>query len=268
MMSWCRVGTLALAVTWLTMNVAVAATPSPQTDRAWLRTPAKHQAGPAPSPGYSYGKWALVLLVLGVGGWAIYRRRSSLAGAPVPTITKMRVTAATRLSSKAQIVAIQVQGRTLLVGVTDAQITRLGWLDDDDLAPELTEDDAFPEAPAPVVPNRSQSPSRQLSQRETRGQQPAEKREGGVVLRAKTSRFREVLADAIGLPPKRIAAEPRVPRAPVDELVDAAEDRYVGRDARQTQTDLVRREPTRKSAMIDVEGQAQGLVARLNRQQT
>jgi flagellar biogenesis protein FliO len=186
----------------------------------------------------------------------------------------MKVVAATRLSAKAQIVAVQIQGRTLLVGATDNQVTHLGWLDTDDVDREGFDDGAPTDASEPEAPRGTQATNRALGPGEERESAAGVTRSARSASDSKASRFRELLADAIGIPPKRNPAAirsgqvARVAKAPVDELVEAAEDRYVGSDVRRLQTQRMRRELTHTSAMLDIEGQAQGLVARLNRPQT
>jgi flagellar biogenesis protein FliO len=183
----------------------------------------------------------------------------------------MRILSVTRLSSKAQVVALEVQGRTLLIGATETQITRLGWLDDANSGEVDVEDDERDDAPVSVDERSTQSRTNICHEPLLQAKKLVNANESRAKTKAKvkkTSRFRELLADAIGLVPASSIAKSEVNSAPVDELVSAAEDRYLGNYSQRTQTQRMRRESNQTSALIDIEGQAKGLVARLNRPTT
>jgi len=271
------VGILAFLVIGLTAN-SLLASANPQADRGWLRTAAKREPSHQNTNDTAYGKWAAAALLAGLGGFLIWKRRKMHASATPAAVSKMRILAVTRLSSKAQIVAVEIQGRTLLVGSTDSNVTRLGWLDEP--GPALDEDDEDEPAERPTYgrpkpfaqgkPATTQRLDRPLAHAQN-GTAKAKATASSVArptkpMKAKKpSRFRELLADAIGLEPRRTTVNLTADVAPVDELVAATEDRYVGREAPRANTQRIRRDANNSTALIDVEGQAKGLVARLNR---
>lgn len=262
MKKWRYVGIMAFLVIGLTANAVFAGPTGVTQERSWLRTATKREKSPSRSTDLSLGKWAALVLLLGLGGVALYKRRRVSGRVITANVSTMRISAVTRISPKAQIVAVEVQGRVLLLGATDTHITRLGWLDDvtgnDTVEDEDESEDEV--RVADVV-----SPTKLPARRERVAHLSNAKSTTGSAPLRKSSRFRELLADAIGLTPQTGSAPPPVVSAPVDELVAGAEDRYVGRDAQSIHTQRIRRESTNTAALIDVEGQAKGLVARLNR---
>lgn len=276
MKTWSSVGIVAFVVMSLTATLAAAA-PSAQADRAWLRTANKAAPKAEGRSELGLGKWAAVACLVGLGGFLLWKRRDT-KGTSAGSVSKMKILSVTRLSTKAQIVAVEIQGRTLLVGATDTTVTRLGWLEDPEPsieeAPEDEDDDG---------------PSTNYGRPQTRGQglaaasRPAARAEAvarPVPAKAKAapratsqssgpSRFRELLADAIGIEPR---VNPRKPqedtRAAVDEIAATTRDRYVGRTESRQNTQKITRSLPRTTALIDVEGQAKGLLARLNRPET
>jgi flagellar biogenesis protein FliO len=180
----------------------------------------------------------------------------------------MKVRQVTRLSAKAQLVAVEVQGRTLLLGATDVSITHLGWLDEEPGDADFNGDASDGELPreptrgTPVTTSARGLPTRSVaSRRAAMGAVEAEasQHESG----QGTSRFRELLADAMGIAPKRTKKHPT---APADEVAAATRDRYVGSQATGARP-VRQQEPASSTNLVDVEGQAKGLVARLNRPQ-
>lgn len=262
MKSWRSVGIVALVVIGLTATNAFAGSQSSPPERGWLRTATKNTPPPSPSASASFGKWAALVLLLGLGGFAVYKRRGLTRKPKLAGVSSMRIVSMTRLSAKAQVVALEVQGRTLLLGATDTQITRLGWLDEEAEQGDFATDDGDPDNPKDRF--EVHSPPTHTAARKP----PNFAIDRAKMSPSKPSRFRELLADAIGLGPKGNSVKSRVEPAPVDELVAAAEDRYVGREPQRIQTQRMRRESTQTAALINVEGQAKGLVARLNRPQT
>jgi flagellar biogenesis protein FliO len=265
------VGILALFVMTLTAADVSAGTPNTHAERSWLRQTAKSESPQAHSVVPSLGKSLALALLVGLGGYAVYKRRNITKSAKIANVSAMRILSVTRLSPKAQVVALEVQGRTLLVGATETQITRLGWLDNTNSDDVDVEDDERDDAPTSV---EERSPQLRTNLRhETNGsiKKVVDGNESRAKTKAqvkKTSRFRELLADAIGLVPASSIVKSDLNKAPVDELVHAAEDRYLGNHSQSTQTQRMRRESNQTSALIDIEGQAKGLVARLNRPTT
>jgi hypothetical protein len=202
-----------------------------------------------------------------VAGYVVWQRRKPTLKSGSVVVSTMKVRQVTRLSSKAQLVAVEVQGRTLLLGTTDVSITHLGWLEDvtlhSDLDGQFADGEGSPESTRGVAssPTTRGTPLDNVAAR--RALPTDEPRERRVEDASNgPSRFRELLADAIGIVPKRGAKKTKA--APVDELVAATRDRYIGSgpgNGRPPQ----RQGPISAANLIDVEGQAKGLVARLNR---
>ncbi|MGC4064331.1 MAG: flagellar biosynthetic protein FliO [Polyangiaceae bacterium] len=261
-----RVGTMAAIVMILTAG-EVCAGPSPSPSRDWLRRPPKATPVNGTSARLPITSWVAVGGLGAVAGYVLWRRRRLSPRPTQASVTAMRIRQVTRLSAKAQLVAVEVQGRTLLLGATDVSITNLGWLDEDPGVAGFDGDSADGELPresprgAAVVSSRQGQPTRNLATRHTSAgdfEGESSKRESG----QGTSRFRELLADAMGIAPKRGAK--KQPSAPVDEVAAATQDRYVGSSAAGA-NQARDREPASPSNLVDVEGQAKGLVARLNR---
>jgi flagellar biogenesis protein FliO len=80
-----------------------------------------------------------IVIVLGLAGAAIFLRFRRQTALPLtPSESRLTVLSSSRVGPKAFAVTAHVNGRVLLLGVTDHSVTNLGWLD-------ATE----PEAPAP-----------------------------------------------------------------------------------------------------------------------
>lgn len=105
--------------------------PAPEPKRGWLRQPRTtdvDQAEPKSSSDWSLSVLALVLLGGLAGGAVVMKLRR---GAPAPWLppAAVRVITTTRLTPKANLITAEVHGRVLLLGVTDSNVTELGWLD-------------------------------------------------------------------------------------------------------------------------------------------
>jgi flagellar biogenesis protein FliO len=88
-----------------------------------------------------------VLLVLGLAGAAIamrFKRRTTLPLAP--SEARLTVLSSSRVGPKAFAVTAHVNGRVLLLGVTDHTVTNLGWLDGRDPGVAEVEREATPES--------------------------------------------------------------------------------------------------------------------------
>jgi flagellar biogenesis protein FliO len=266
MRCWRSVGMMALLVTSLTAGTLLADPNAAPPDRSWLRQSVQRAPnGPAPTQ-LSLGKWAAVLLLVGLSGFALWKRKSARGPGRFPVASQIQIGTVAKISPKAQLIVASVNGRSMLLGVTEANVTRLMWLDgsndeqdqdDDSLAEEpVTADLGGPSSGNPY-PNRV---------RLRRTPNAIANSPVGSAARSyrQTSRFREILADAIGIAPKA-AQKSTAPRAPVDELVDGNGDRFVGRSPRQMNTPRMGPKAPPFGPLVDVEGQAAGLVARLNR---
>jgi flagellar biogenesis protein FliO len=107
------------------------AAPAQESKRGWLRQPRASEADkeePKSTGDWSMSVLALVLLGGLAGGAVVMKMRR---GAPAPWLppAAVRVLTTTRLTPKASLITAEVHGRVLLLGVTDASVTELGWLD-------------------------------------------------------------------------------------------------------------------------------------------
>jgi flagellar biogenesis protein FliO len=270
MKAWRSVGLMAFLVTLLTAATLLAEPTAMPTDRTWLRQAAQRTAAPSSTAQLSLGKWAALALLLGLGGFAVWKRRQVRRSSPIVSASQIKIAGVTKLSPKAQLIVATVNGRAMLLGVTDSSINRLMWLDGsgdedtDDDRPSSDRDSTgycqTPEDVGQVHPNNS------VARRTTgahQGKDPTLTTKNSQS-RRRPGKFRELLADAIGLAP-RVTPPVEVSKAPVDELVAGTEDRYVGRDTRRMNTARLGQRTVPTTPLIDIEGQAAGLVARLNR---
>ncbi len=137
------VGALALVASLLTVAVAaaesdvpaptpipaVAAAPAAAAAPTWLAPPAPAPSvGKADSPRSSWRSIAVLLLVGVVGGGAYYIKRKKRTQIPVPEEARLRVVESVRVSPRAQVVLTSVNGRLLLLGVTDRSVRRIAWV--------------------------------------------------------------------------------------------------------------------------------------------
>jgi flagellar biogenesis protein FliO len=117
---------LALAAILLTVAPAASADPAPAP--SWLAP-----ALPAPSvgqPDAPRGGWRSLLAIVAVGvlgGAAYYMKRKRRALAGGGDAPRLSIVEAVRVGPKGQIVLANVQGRLLLLGVTDSAIRRIAW---------------------------------------------------------------------------------------------------------------------------------------------
>lgn len=268
MKGWRDVGLMAFFVTSLTATTLFASPVGQPTDRSWLRQTARSAvATPAPRQ-LSPGKWLAAALLVGLSGYAIWKRKKLRKSGIVPELSQIQIGAVTKISPKAQLVVATIKGRSVLLGVTESNVTRLMWLDDaEDEQDDDEGSDRYSREPLATdrrSPGAGRPYANQLGVRRASSAAPRAATSSHLAQpRAKRqpSRFREILADAIGLSPRPAAA------SPVDQLADATEDRYVGRDT-QRMTTRRGHETLSTGTLINVEGQAAGLVARLNRPET
>ncbi len=255
------VGSLAPIVIVLTLlgvtSLSLAAPPqtSPKQDqsRSWLRPTSASRTSPSRTPSsWTWGKITASIVLVGLGGYALYRRRR---GVKIPgtrqTLGELSVVAATRLGPKSQVVLVRVGSRLLLVGATDTSVNSLGWLDDGTPSEPLGEQEREPSYDE--SPDEDQAP-------------PASQSASPNARLARTSRFREVLADAIGLgvPARPQPVRRAIPRtSPAELLAERTTDRFTRTTAAPSTSR--RRSATNEPSLLDVEGQARGLVSRLER---
>jgi flagellar biogenesis protein FliO len=235
------VAALALLVMTLTSAATSAQTLAPNAHKAWLRTDTHQKSIGGALPSRSgFGKSIAVLLALGVGGYALWRKKRKIRIVATPNKTHIRVISGTLVGPKARAVVAEVGGRLILLGVTEKSVRRLAWLD---TAPNSDgdQDQGNTQTRATQLDN-APSASVALSKQLAGAQGPLE---------ARRSRFSDVLSDAIGIG-RRAAAEPAL------VLAESTRDRLTLRASKDTIRNAL--------PVIDVEGQVAGLVSRLNSQ--
>lgn len=221
---------------------APAPTPAPTpVVAAPAKAPSWLASRPAPKPVAtgrsaipSLGRMIGVLLLLGtLGGATLYLKRrgkgeTKRAAAP----KRLSVVSSTRIGPKAHAVVISVNGRQMLLGVTDSSVKRLAFID------EVEEDEREQE--------RSREPARRS---------PAATRGAAIAVRtvspepAKVGSFADLLKTAFG---KR---EPARETDAASILAAETQDTVGGKPAPANPNNV---------RMLDVEGQAQGLIRRLS----
>jgi flagellar biogenesis protein FliO len=234
---------------------------APKAPGPWLRKTAD-AAAPVASGASGPSPWrmvALSVLVGGLGAAALFqrRRKTKLARAVRSDLT---VVSAARVGNKAQVVVVNVGGRKLLLGVTEAEVSHLAWLDGDaePASAELGEPEAF-EGPARFtqpVSQPSDVDSGHVLGARSAAQAPAPRR------------FREILFNALGHEEREPArANPMVESAAM-QLAEATRDTVtrtpVGAATRAATGTRVA-SPAGAPEMVDIEGQARGLVLRLQK---
>jgi flagellar biosynthetic protein FliO len=175
----------------------------------------------------------LVLVIGALGAATLYfKRRGKAEGQQPAAQQRLRVLSSTRIGPKAHAVVITVAGRQMLLGVTDSSVKRLAFIDE--LEDEAEENERAPlRRPAAATPSRAAA----IAVR-TVSPEPA-----------KAGSFADLLKTAFGK---------RTPVAETDAAsILAAEtlDTVGGRPAPANPSNV---------RMLDVEGQAQGLIRRLS----
>jgi flagellar biogenesis protein FliO len=208
---------------------------SPGKAPSWLAsrpTPKPVATGRSAIP--SLGRMIGLLLVLGsLGAATLYlKRRGKGEKQLVQSPRRLSVVSSTRIGPKAHAVVISVGGRQMLLGVTDASVKRLAFID------ELEED----------AQEREREPARRpAAQAMTRG--------AAIAVRtvtpepAKAGSFADLLKTAFG---KR---EPAGESDAASILAAETQDTVGGKPVAASPTNV---------RMLDVEGQAQGLIRRLS----
>jgi Flagellar biosynthesis protein, FliO len=224
---------------------------------AWLapRSGPKLAKPVAGGPSVGLGRSLGVLLLTAVlGGTALYLR-SKKNRVPKQKLAQLRVVGSTKLGGRAQLVLAEVDGRKILLGVTDSSVRKLGWLDAE---AQTAEEEEFALGPRP----RLVAAGVDLAARAPRASVALAAEPEPEPVPPKRS-FRDLLASAVG----------NIGHRPDDDSVAltlAAEtkDTFTRSTPRPTLQATERRpaEPARRAGnpqMIDLEGQAKGLLARL-----
>ena len=222
------------------------AEPAAANPPAWLapKGAAKPPKVVAAAPKMSLGRSLVALVSVSIlGGTALYLR-SKKNRAPKARLAQLRVVGATKLGSRAQLVLAEVNGRQILLGVTDASVRKLGWMDPEPAEEEEELSSARPRLVAAGVDLGGRSP------RVAAEPVPAA---------APKRTFRDLLVSAVGNLGSRQEDDSAA-------LTLAAETQDTFTRTTPRAADKPRAEASRKNGnpqMIDLEGQAKGLLARL-----
>lgn len=261
------VALLTLLVSVLTWDASAATGPAPSANSpapspTWLRPATPSKAAPAPAApsasGFSFGKYAALLLVVGLGGYALYAKRKKAAQNPLKGSGGLRVIESARLGPKAALVTAVVGRRVILLGVTEQSVSKLGWLSPSGESPEEEDSDGELE---PALEERSEAepempvvaPARPVLAREAAPRAKVRPSDGSFA-----SRLRSALGTtAPATTDDALATSAQLTR----DVVDVGRGRRRARPANQ---DAARPAAVRSDeAMIDVEAQAAGLIRRL-----
>ena len=257
-----RILTAVLGACFVLCAVSAHATAVPdaaQKPPAWLapHTGPKLNQPVAGGKSLGLGRSLGVLLIAGLlGGTALYLR-SKKHQAPKQKLAQLRVVSSTKLGGRAQLVLAEVEGRKILLGVTDSSVRKLGWLEAD---AQTAEEEEFALGPRP----RLVAAGVNLAGRASRAALEEEPEADLDVAPAVPKRsFRDLLASAVG----NIGNRPDHDSAALT-LAAETQDTFTRSAPRPAQDTQARRaEPARRAAtgpqMIDLEGQAKGLLARL-----
>ena len=190
-----------------------------------------------PSAGRMFG---LILVMASLGGAALYlKRRGRPDDKRVVAQQRLTVLSSTRIGPKAHAVVISVAGRQMLLGVTDASVKRLAFIDE--IEEEERERDRVPALGRDAA-------RRPASSSATRGAAIAVRNVTPEA--AKAGSFADMLKTAFGRRPAA-AAEPDAASILAAETQDSVGGKPVTGNAANVR-------------MLDVEGQAQGLIRRLS----
>lgn len=220
-------------------QVAAAPSKSGAPGAGWLRTPPAKSTSAAAAPSSSAGRMALICaLVAALAGAALLVKKKRRV-VTQRTQSELSVVTAARVGNKANVVVVDVGGRRLLLGVTEAQVTRLCWLDGG-ADPDQQAQDESSLAPrarsvATTLEPRSPAPA---------GFQASEDR-------ATARGFGQVLRQVLGRAAPVEDAAVTIARATEDVVRPSAPARIAA--------------PAGAPQMVDIEGQARGLVLRLQK---
>ena len=185
-----HVGALALLVIALTLLATSAQSKVAGTSRNWLKADSQRQTDSSSlSSRTGIGKSIAGILLLGVCGYAAWRKARKVRVSTTPARTHIRVVGGTLVGPKARAVVAEVGGRLILLGVTERSVRKLAWLDaSDDVVSESeqerkTRTNAAGSNDAPAV--RIPDPDRYTF---------AQRRHD-----VQRSKFSEVLRDAVGI---------------------------------------------------------------------
>jgi flagellar biogenesis protein FliO len=137
-----------LTVAVMLMAAPVKADPPDAGIPPWLSQSQPVEA--APAAGLPVGRMIVLLVVtVAIGGGAWYVRKRKLSKAGLSQNKKLQLVDSTRVGPKAELVIASVQGRMMLLGVTETNIRRLAWLDEQAPADAATPVDSSAPAQSP-----------------------------------------------------------------------------------------------------------------------
>lgn len=231
------VGALALLVMSLTASGAFAQ-PGAQGTKDWLRPENRSQTNSkTPASHGNLGRAFAAFALVGVGGYFVWRKTRNARQNPLPAKTHIRVIGGTLVGPKARAVVAEVGGRLILLGVTEQSVRKLAWLD----AIDATDSTADREDRGRTNRSFDSQPERHLPLRRS------EDEHNGSTPR---SRFSALLKDAVGMNTRPMTDSALVVAEHTQDRVSLS----------------VNRGQSRKEApLIDIEGQAAGLVSRLSK---
>jgi len=232
---------LAVLVMALTSQMSHASAKVPSASRDWLRADTQHQAGASTISSRSgIGKSVAAVLLVGIGGYAVWRRKRAVKVSVTPNRTHIRVVSGTLVGPKARAVVAEVGGRLILLGVTEQSVRKIAWLESvaDSDAERASGTEISAKAPDSSDPRLAKISSSTRSTSSPRRQDPPR------------SKFSEVLRDAVGIKSHRVTE-------PALVLADSTYDRISLSSSKDSSRSV--------SPLIDIEGQAAGLVSLLGK---
>ena len=224
---------LALLVMTLTPWDARAQQGAPAA-KDWLRSDGHRQTNSnVGSSRSSVGRVLVALALVGVGGYFAWRRTRRARQNPPLVKTHIRVVGGTLVGPKARAVVADVGGRLILLGVTEQSVRKLAWLD---ASEDIDASDESDDSERLARPANEHQPQRK-----------AEPRHNASVQRSK---FSDVLKDAVGIKSRAVSNSALVLAENTRDHIDLSRARGKLRN---------------EAPLIDIEGQAAGLVSRLSK---